>query len=243
VSPAALPPGATAAAPPPAPQRLYENAVFAVFAAGSFDGNVSVDALLKHGDLGLGAADKLDGELIVVDGHAYQARAGGGAALLPASGTTPWAAVTFFAPTKSIALDHAAMQADVEAAVDAGFPPNGAVAVKMTGTFRLLRVRAIPGPSTPYPTLNAAVATQVVVDLRDVAATLVGFRLPGCVQGWNVPGYHFHALTEDRSQGGHVLAYEVERGVIGVGPVTSFDLPKSAAAPEHEDPACPKTFH
>jgi alpha-acetolactate decarboxylase len=58
------------------------------------------------------------------------------------------------------------------------------------------------------------------------------------VQGWNVPGYHFHALTADRSKGGHVLAYEVERGGVDVAPIGSFDLPRRVVDPQHQDPAC-----
>jgi acetolactate decarboxylase len=212
--------------------------MFAPFAAGDFDGNVAIGELLTHGDFGLGAADKLDGELIVVDGHAYQARAGGAARELSALETTPWAAVTFFAAPKRIPIDGPASQSDTERVVDQAVSPNLAVALKVTGTFRVLRVRAIPGPAKPYPPLSAAVPTQVTLDLPGAVATLVGFRLPTCVRGWNVPGYHFHALTGDRSQGGHVLLYEVEHGTIEVAALESFDLPKDAGN-VRADALCP----
>ncbi len=37
-------------------------------------GTMTVGELLEHGDLGLGTLDSIDGELIVLDGKAYQVK-------------------------------------------------------------------------------------------------------------------------------------------------------------------------
>ena len=42
--------------------------------AGLYGGTLTVGELLEHGDLGLGTLDSIDGELIVLDGKAYQAK-------------------------------------------------------------------------------------------------------------------------------------------------------------------------
>ena len=224
----------------PAAGRLYQHTRFSTFAAGDYAGNISMMQLLRHGDFGLGAADGLDGELIVLDGQAYQARAGGGAHVLSAAQETPWAAVTFFAGGWRIAVDHVTPSRELEAAIDSAFAADRSLALKLTGSFRILRLRAIPGPSKPYPPLAAAVSTQVVVDLPGTA-TLVGFRLPSCVKDWNLPGYHFHALTSDRAHGGHVLAYEVESGEIEVSPLETFDVPPPGdASADQGEATCPR---
>jgi len=224
--------------PHAAPARLYQHARFSTFAAGDYDGNISMTQLLRHGDFGLGAADGLDGELIVLDGQAYQARAGGGAHLLSGSARTPWAAVTFFGKGQRMAFEHAASSTEVEATIDSSYTADRSLAIELTGTFRLLRLRALPGPSKPYAPLAAVVPTQVVVDLPGVA-TLVGFRLASCAKDWNVPGYHFHALSADRAHGGHVLAYEVDRGEIEVTPLESFDVPSPGdASTDRADATC-----
>jgi acetolactate decarboxylase len=44
----------------------------------------------------------------------------------------------------------------------------------------------------------------------------VGFRFPDYAQGLNVPGYHLHVISEDRSRGGHVLDCRVLEGRIRV---------------------------
>ena len=45
--------------------------------ASRFDGCLSCGELLKLGDLGIGTFDRMDGEMIVVDGAIYQVKADG----------------------------------------------------------------------------------------------------------------------------------------------------------------------
>ena len=40
---------------------------------------------------------------------------------------------------------------------------------------------------------------------RILDATLVGFRCPATVQGYDLVGYHWHVLSADRTKGGHLL--------------------------------------
>jgi acetolactate decarboxylase len=49
-----------------------------------------------------------------------------------------------------------------------------------------------------------------------VRGTLIGFRSPAFVKGINVPGYHLHFLADDRSSGGHVLDFEMSKGVLEI---------------------------
>jgi acetolactate decarboxylase len=42
--------------------------------------------------------------------------------------------------------------------------------------------------------------------------------------GLNVPGYHFHFLTRDRSAGGHVLAFELAQATVAVQELHRFHL-------------------
>jgi acetolactate decarboxylase len=56
--------------------------------------------------------------------------------------------------------------------------------------------------STPAVTVLEG---QVEFPLEQVTATMVGFRLPDYMAESNAAGYHFHAVTEDRDAGGHVL--------------------------------------
>src|SRR5262249_7834217 len=46
----------------------------------------------------------------------------------------------------------------------------------------------------------------------EVSGTLVGVRSPAWALGLNVPGYHWHFLSDDRTVGGHVLDCQVREG-------------------------------
>lgn len=46
---------------------------------------------------------------------------------------------------------------------------------------------------------------QPVFDYHDISGTLVGFYTPAFMEKLNVPGYHMHFLSADRTRGGHLL--------------------------------------
>ncbi len=52
----------------------------------------------------------------------------------------------------------------------------------------------------------------------------MGFRFPDYVSGINVPGYHMHFLTEDRTAGGHVLDFTISAAEVNVDHSTSFHM-------------------
>jgi acetolactate decarboxylase len=58
-------------APANSPERdtLYQDSTIDALMQGVYDGDVTVGELTKHGDFGIGTFDKLDGEMIVLDGQ------------------------------------------------------------------------------------------------------------------------------------------------------------------------------
>ena len=63
-------------------------------------------------------------------------------------------------------------------------------------------------------------ATENAAEIGPVDAVLVGFRFPALATGVEVPGWHLHALADDRRSGGHVLIADLDHGTIEVDPVT-----------------------
>ena len=63
---------------------------------GQYDGNLTIRELLQNGDFGLGTCDHLDGELIVLDGKAFQAKSDGTIADGDPESKTPFAIITRF---------------------------------------------------------------------------------------------------------------------------------------------------
>lgn len=185
--------------------------------AGVYEGHMTLAELLRHGDLGIGTFEGLDGEMVVLDGAIYQVRSDGKVYRPDLAGRTPFACVTRFRADRreevAAPMDFAALQS----VVDSRAPTeNRFVAIRLRGEFKTLRTRSVPAQRKPYPPLAEVAKTQPVFDRVRIRGTLLGFRSPPFVKGVNVPGYHLHFLADDLSGGGHVLGFELERGVLEI---------------------------
>src|SRR5580692_5773632 len=75
---------------------LFQVSTSGALVAGVYSGAVSVKSLLQHGDIGLGTFANLDGEMVVLDGHAFQVQGSGRVFEAPANARVPFAVVTKF---------------------------------------------------------------------------------------------------------------------------------------------------
>jgi acetolactate decarboxylase len=201
--------------------------------AGAYDGQVACGTLTRQGDVGLGSFDRLDGEMVVLDGRIYQVRADGRVYSPPAGVTTPFAAVVKFRPTTTRELSGGITFREFQERLDALLPSTNVVCVfRMTGTFRQMKTRSVPAQTKPYVPLVEATRHQSVFELGRCRGTVVGFRMPDFVQGINVPGCHAHFLTADRQAGGHVLDFTLDEGTLELAVCSRIDLrlPKDAGA-------------
>ena len=208
---------ARAEAGAPHDHEAFQASTLDALMRGSLRGDLTIGELLRHGDLGLGTLDLLDGELIVVDGEALIARVDGSVSPVDPATCTPFAVVCrFAADTEGPIADARGFDA-VTAAVDALAPPRAAcLAVRIDGRVAHARVRSVARQDQPNPTLAAAVAGQAVWDLHDLDATVVGFRFPRDAAGLELPGWHLHLVSADRTAGGHVLDLSIDDGTIRV---------------------------
>jgi acetolactate decarboxylase len=206
-------------------ERLFQYSTIDALLAGVYDGNLTMGELLNHGGFGLGTFNTLDGEMVVVDGVAYHVTAGGKAVPAPNDAKTPFAAVTDFDEDTILRLAPAESMAAFNAELVKGLPsPNAFYAIRIDGRFPWVRTRAIPGQSRPYRPLAELVKEQVVVKYTNVQGTLVGLWSPAFVKGVNVPGFHWHFLTADRTAGGHVLDCAVGAVVAKVDQLLEFTV-------------------
>ena len=105
--------------------------------------------------------------------------------------------------------------ADLDARLDdAPGPKNTFLAVRVDGRFAAITLRSVHRQEPPYRPLAEVVKGQSVWTHKEVSGTLVGFHSPGWVGGLNVPGYHWHFLSDDRTVGGHVLDCRVREGQV-----------------------------
>jgi acetolactate decarboxylase len=200
--------------------------------AGVYDGETTLDELSRYGNFGIGTFDKLDGEMVVLDGVFYQIKSDGGVYLPNMNMMTPFASVVSFGingTTKrnvSIPLDNASLHRMIDEMIS---NKNIPVAIRLKGRFSLVRTRSVPPQQKPYKPLVEVTKTQPEFDLGTLDGDVVGFRLPEYVRGINVSGYHLHFLSADRKSGGHVLHLTMDSGTVELDPVHRFEviLPKT----------------
>jgi acetolactate decarboxylase len=214
---------------------LFQTSTIEALLAGHFDGDVAIAELLERGDLGLGTLNGCDGELVVLDGRAWQARVDGSLHHVPGTALTPYAVVTRFDPDRHMELDG---PLDFDALTEQfHVPDTDAAAVRLEGRFASMRVRSVPRQEPPYPPLAEVVAQQQVTDLTDVEGTVVGFRFPGPLDGVEIAGWHLHFVDESRERGGHVLGCVLEHGTAALDHEADLhvELPPGVDAPHAGD--------
>ena len=204
---------------------LFQVSTLEALLEGRYEGVMTYNEVKAHGTFGLGTFEALDGEMIALDDGIYQVKADGVAYRVDDAMTTPFAAVTFF-EADAVASFEAAMDcAQLEAGIDRLLPSEAIpYAIKVEGQFTSVTTRSVARQEKPYPGLVEALAEQVEFRLEEVAGTMVGFRLPGYMEGANVVGYHFHFLTADRRAGGHVLGCQSERVEVSLDDIGGWYL-------------------
>ena len=185
---------------------IYQTAPIDALMAGVYDGDYAVGDLKQHGDTGVGTLNALDGELVCVDGQMFQVRVDGQVCPVPDSARTPFTIVTWLDRDISLKAVSATNIEEFTCILDHILPSSNLFyAVRADGEFAYVKTRSVPKQQKPYRPLVEAAKEQAVFEFKRVKGTLVGFRCPAFVKGINVPGYHFHFLTDDRKGGGHVL--------------------------------------
>ena len=194
--------------------------------SGVYDGQTDLAQVKQYGDFGLGTFNALDGEMVVLDGHIYQVPLDGKPVEPDVETTqTPFAVVTFFDVDNRMTLTSGIDYKTAETIIDRKLPTeNIFYAVRIKGTFKKVTTRSVPKQQKPYPPLKEVVKHQAVFHLQDTRGTIIGFRSPSFVKGINVPGYHLHYLTDDRTAGGHVLDFTIEDAVLELDEITEFSL-------------------
>lgn len=217
-------------------QELVQVSTINALMLGLYDGTTSLDELSQCGDFGIGTFNSLDGEMIFLSDTFYQVKADG-KIYRPAGNTrTPFATVTTFAPETTTTIKVTSFE-QLKNRLDSITPGHNLFyAIRIRGSFEWVKTRSVPAQEKPYPMLVDVTASQPVFEITAATGILCGFYCPPYVTGINVPGYHLHFLTEDKTSGGHLLDFENMEGVVELDQVNIFRmiLPTEAGFLESE---------
>lgn len=213
----------------------FQTSTLAALLDGAYDGDLTIGELRRHGDLGLGTFDALDGEMVVVDGEVWRARVDGTIEAVRDDECTPFAVVTPFSADATVAVDRELSHDELLALATAQAPPGSRMqGLRFDGRLAAVHARSVPPQPRPYLPLAEAAKSAQDFMLQELHGTLVGFCFPAYASGIELAGFHLHAITADRTRGGHVLSARVGPGVLQVGALTDLhmELPPGVELPD-----------
>ncbi|MCO5945909.1 acetolactate decarboxylase [Mucilaginibacter flavidus] len=217
---------------PVAGGNLYSAGYASAFISGLYDAWYPYKKLHQHGNFGLGAPAKLDGELMMLNGKLFKTEYTGKTVPIDDTGATPYAVVCFFYATKVFKpageLNKAALFKFMDSVL---VNQNGIYAIHVTGKFKYVKTRAFePVQQKPYVPLAAMLNKQHFFEFRTIKGDMIGYKLPIYMDGAHITGYHFHFLSDDKTSGGHIIDVIGDDVTIEVDMLNSYtmELPPTA---------------
>ena len=190
--------------------NVFQYSVISALLEGIYDGSLSINEVSKHGDFGLGTLNRLDGELVALDGKFYQVTGEGEVNMIPGETLTPFTVVTFFNAEGSRSISDPLSYKELHSFLDEILPGlNTTYAIRIEGTFSYMKTRSVNAQQKPYKKLVEVTKNQSIFGFENIKGTMVGFRFPSFTEGVNVSGYHFHFISADKKSGGHVLDLKI----------------------------------
>jgi acetolactate decarboxylase len=218
-------PAVNSPAAPESRDTLYQVSSINSLMAGNYDGILSAEQVSKKGDFGIGTFEAVDGEMLMLNGVIYQVKDSG--AVVTPSGTIklPFTAVTYFDADLSQDVKTVQNLDGLKALLDPMLAKKDRFyAIKIDGIFDHVKVRSVPKQEKPYPVLSEVTKKQAVFEYQAVSGSLVGFWCPDYVGSVNVPGYHLHFISDDRTKGGHLLDVSFSKANVKLDETRFFEM-------------------
>ncbi len=197
---------------------------------------ISAGKLIENGDTGLGTFEDVNGEMIVMDGRCYRADNRGNVSEVDPETGVPFAAVAKLYGNQCFPIenipDMKSIQAKLTMKIEEVFGLNSMHIVRIDGIFEKVDARSeAPYRSHHIPLKQILSQTQEAFVFENIRGSLVGVYFPDYMDGINMPGWHLHFLSEDRTKGGHVFDVSIREGMARVDKIGNMfmNLPKEAA--------------
>ena len=216
--------------------KMYQVSTLQALALGYSRAVITVEDLLQEGDTGLGTFEDVNGEMILMEGQCYRADQDGNVTVVSPETGVPFAAVAKHYGEQEFPLkdmpDSESIETNLTMKIEERFGLNSMHVVRIDGLFEKVDARSEAPYRSHHITLKEVLGqTQKAFIFENIRGTLVGVYFPAYMDGINMPGWHLHFLSEDRTKGGHVFDVSIKEAVAKVDKITNIfiNLPKEPA--------------
>ena len=212
----------------PKRDSIYQVSLLQGLTLGDYYGSVTLAELKRHGDTGIGTFNRLNGELIMLDGEIYRAAGDGSVEIVSDDETTPFSVVTFMDTDESRNLqntpDYEALNDELNQIAEKR-GTNRFYMIRIDGFFRRINVRSVYAQEEPYkPLVDVLDVDQTFFDYENIEGTVVGLYCPPYMSNLNAAGWHMHFISRDKTKGGHVLGLDIVDAVLTWDDTDAFQL-------------------
>ena len=197
---------------------MYQVSLLQGLTFGDYYGSITVEELEKHGDTGIGTFNRLNGELIMIDGETYRAAGDGSVELVSNEETIPFSVVTYLDPDETRNLKEIRSYEELCEALDeivAERGKNRFYMVRIDGNFNEINVRSVNAQDEPYePLVDVLEHDQTFFDYENIEGSMIGLYCPPYMADLNAVGWHLHFISKDKTKGGHVLGINFDNAVL-----------------------------
>ncbi len=209
--------------------KMYQVATLQSLALGYTKSVITVGELLGHGDIGLGTFEGVDGEMIVLDGHCYQATQDGTVFEAPMEKGVPFCAVSQMVEETPFQIgktkDIDALKTFLDIIIDERFELNSMHIVRIDACFSKVMARSETGKTSHHIELkNLLENNQQDFCFNNIEGSLVCVYFPDYMDGINAAGWHLHFVSKDRTKGGHVFDVCFEKADAVINTISSIEI-------------------
>ena len=178
--------------------------------AGNFSGTTTVEQEFGHSILGLGVMENLEGEIVSLDGETWRIPIDGTPVLVGGQETIAFGIAARGGLAHYLPLTPGLDMTGIVDALDSYLttthvdPEEVVCAIKIQATFADVVLRTVGHPEYEGKSLGDIIDDETRFTFDSWSGTLVGFRYPDATTGETIPGLHLHAISDDRTSGGHV---------------------------------------
>jgi acetolactate decarboxylase len=182
--------------------------------SGQYDALTTVGRLKDYGDFGLGSTERVQDELVILDGIVYAIPKTGKARIAEDKAGVAFCAIKFFKADKNLKLTNVKSLKKLEDLLDSVLTNNSFAAIKVSGIFSSASYSSYHIQQKPYKPIEDVPITEFKKE--NIEGTLVGYFTPESAKVINSPVYHFHFIDKNRGTGGHLREIEMKSVIIEI---------------------------